>query len=83
MTGTMNLKEMDRAKGYLRTVECVADYIFNKTDTFPGVQFIKGMTYEANICDSKKWNLYSVYKDNVPIGMSIITFNRHFKFKED
>ena len=79
----MNLKEMDRQKGYLRTVECIKNYTFNKTDTFQGIRFIKGVMYEANIHDVADYNLYGIYNDDIPVGMSTNTFNKHFKFKED
>ncbi len=78
----MNIKETDRSKGYLRMAECVADYTFNKTDTFSGVQFVKGAIYEVNIHNVIDYDLYCVYKDEVPIGISKHTFNQHFKMKE-
>lgn len=62
--------------------KCIDDYVFNKTDKFPGVQFIKARQYRFDKPDirHKNTNLVAVINDdtNSYIGMSISTFNKHF-----
>ena len=40
------------------------------------------LIYEVNIHNVIDYDLYCVYKDEVPIGISKHTFNQHFKMKE-
>lgn len=67
-------------------VICISDYIFNKTESFPGVLFRKGKTYLADTThiDHGLISVLKVYKDHpendVQVGMSMETFDSHFHF---
>lgn len=69
----------------LITVICTSDYIFNSSEKFEGVLFKKGRTYIADY-SNVSYGLMAVlqiFKEcpekDVQVGMSIETFNDHFK----
>lgn len=63
---------------------CIKKYIFNRTETFPGVIFTVGETYEVDLGTTDSSNLVAVIQPNpyAYVGMSKSRFAEHFELIE-
>lgn len=62
--------------------KCIKEYIFNRTETFNGVIFTVGKTYEVDLGTTDGSDLLAVIQPNlyVYVGMSKKRFKDHFIF---
>ena len=61
---------------------CIKQYIFHKTDTFPGVIFQPGEVYPVEFVQKPESNLIGVIHpvQKAHVGMSKARFAKHFVF---
>lgn len=64
--------------------KCIKEYIFNRTETFKGVIFTVGKTYEVDLGTTDGSDLVAVIQPNpyAYVGMSKSRFTEYFELIE-